>query len=92
MDSQKTSRVANLIKQNEGQTNAKVQKYANIKEANTAISTKVCKQTQFNAETKTIAYENATKQNSKACSSEENAKNKTKVNKIKHARPDKLKR
>ena len=54
------------------------------------IETKVCKQTQFN-ETKMIANEEATKRNSKACSTEQSVKTKTKVNKRKHTMPDKLK-
>ena len=58
----------------------------------TVIETKVCKQTQFNGKTKPIANENATKWNSKACSTEQNAKTKTKVNKSKHTRSDNLKR
>ena len=41
------------------------------------IETKVCKQTQFN-ETKMIANEQATKRNSKACSTEQSVKNQNK--------------
>ena len=39
-----------------------------------------------------MAKENAMKRNSKACSTEQDVKTKTKVNKSKHARRDKLKR
>ena len=39
---------------------------------------KVCKQTQFNAETKTSANEDATKWSLKPCSTEQNAKAKSK--------------
>ena len=63
---------------------------ANIRQGHTRIETKVCKQTQFN-ETKTIANEEATKRNSRACSTERNVKAKTKVNKKKHTLPDKIK-
>ena len=59
----------------------------------TVIETKVCKQTQFNGKTKPIANENAKKQNPKACSTEQNAETKTKVNKSKGLRrPEQLKR
>ena len=58
----------------------------------TVIYPKVYKQTQFNAKTKTIVNENATKRNPKACSTEQNAETKTKVNKSKRTRPEKLKR
>ena len=44
----------------------------------TVIYTTVCKQTQFNEETKTIANEDARKRNSKACCAEQNAKTKIK--------------
>ena len=63
----RTYRYENLIKKNKGQMNAKVRKYANIRQAHTRIKIKVCKQTQLN-ETKTIANEEATKRNSRACS------------------------
>ena len=42
-----------------------MRKYANINQAHTIIQTKLCKQTQVNAETKTMAMENAMKRNSK---------------------------
>ena len=48
-------------------------------------------QTQFNAEAKTIANEDAMKWNSKAFCTEQKVKTKSKVNKSKHTRPDKLK-
>ena len=41
---------------------------------------------------KTSANEEATKRKSRACSTEQKAKTKTKINKSKHTRPDNLKR
>ena len=52
--------------------------------------TKTCKQAQCNTEMKTSANEYAVKRNTKACSTEQNVKTKTKVSKSKHIRRDKL--
>ena len=52
--------------------------------------TKTCKQAQCNTEMKTIANEYAVKRNTKAWSTKQNVKTKTKVSKSKHTRRDKL--
>ena len=52
--------------------------------------TKTCKQAQCNTEMKTSANEYAVKRNTKACSTEQNVKTKTKVSKSKYTRRDKL--